>query len=185
MTTKSTRGLDETEKKLVGAEPTKAKPVVQPTKITKVLDFGSGWLLCEMDDGLKYKREGGSLAWRYHNPGNVKFGKFAGRMGAIGKGHNDTAVFPTKAMGDAAMRELLFGSGSRYLDMTIKNAIKTYAPDYDGNDSAKYSDYVCRHAGLSYLRTLKSLSGDERGRMISAMQAMEGFKKGTILKVSK
>lgn len=185
MTTKSTRGLDETEKKLVGAEPSKSKPSVQPTKITKVLDFGSGWITVEMDDGLKYKREGGSLAWRYHNCGNIKFGKFAERMGAIGRGHNNTAVFPTKAMGDAAMRELLFGSESRYLDMTIKKAIATYAPDYDGNDSAKYADYVCKHAQLSYLRTLKSLSGDERARMIAAMQAMEGFKKGTIVKVSK
>jgi len=185
MTTKSTRGLDETEKKVVGAEPPKPKPTVQPTKITKVLDFGSGWMIVEMDDGLAYKRDGGSLAWRTNNVGNLKFGKFAERMGAIGKGHNDTAVFPTKAMGDAAMHELLFGANSRYLDMTIKNAISTYAPDYDGNDSAKYTDYVCKHARLSYLRTLKSLTGDERLRMIAAMQAMEGFKKGTILKVSK
>lgn len=161
-----------------------AKKAGNPTHLVRVVSHGPGWMTVEMGDGNLYRREGGTLAWRNNNVGNIKFGDFAKRHGAIGEGYNDMAVFPTVDHGKKAMRELLFGENSRYVNFTIKKAISIYAPDHE-NDTEAYINFVCRHAKLSNQKILKSMSGEERERMMLAMQAMEGNKAGKIIKVAK
>ena len=178
------RGLEETEPKAVAAVAAVAV-AAQPTKITKVISYGNGVLTVEMDDGNHYKREGGTLAWRGQNPGNIRYGDFAKSQGAVGSGYDGMSVFPTIDVGKSAMKELLFGNNSRYLDLSIKRAMSIYAPDYDGNDSSAYAAFVCKAARLSNIKALRQLTGEERDRMLAAMQRMEGNKVGTVTKVTK
>lgn len=175
-----TRGLEDEK------APTKPAPAtMKATTFVKVIGHGPGWLIVEMDDDNQYRYEKGTLAWRNRNPGNVKFGDFAKRHGAIGVGYNDMAVFPTVEHGKKAMRELLFGAGSRYLPLTIKKMVSVYAPDYDDNDPDAYCEFICRHARLSNLKLMSSLNTEERERLLKAMQTFEGSKPGTITKVTK
>lgn len=162
------------------AEPPKPVPL---THITKVVAHGPGWMTVVYNDGNQYRREGGTLAWRCQNPGNLKDGDFARKHGSIGTGLNGMAVFPTVAHGKAAQRDLLFGTGSRYLSMNLEKAISIYAPDYDGNDPEAYCDYVSRHARVSYLKVLSSMTDEEKDRVLAAMQAMEGQSPGKLMKV--
>ncbi|MGA2170252.1 MAG: hypothetical protein ABSG62_18795 [Terracidiphilus sp.] len=46
---------------------------------------------------------GGSLNWRYHNPGNLQGGAFATSMGAIGTDSSGFAVFPDFSSGFSAL----------------------------------------------------------------------------------
>lgn len=179
------RGLEPGEKPSVAKSTIAPKVTGSPTKIARVVAFGPGWMTVEMGDGNQYRRDGGTLAWRNNNPGNVKFGEFAKKHGAVGRGHNDMAVFPTVEMGKTAMRELLFNPKGRYFNLTIRKAISIYAPDFDGNDSNAYTHFICTHAKLSNSKVVGSLTTAERERMLAAMQAMEGSKTGTVSKVTK
>lgn len=168
-----------------GIEDEAPAKVTTPSKITKVISSGPGWMQVEMNDGMKYKLDGGSIAWRCRNPGNVNYGTFAKEHGAVGQAHNGTAVFATVADGRLAMRALLFNKDSRYAPLSIKKAIAVYAPEYDGNDPVNYCDFVCQTARLSYTRTISSLSNEEQSRMLEAMMKMEGTKPGKLFKVAK
>ena len=166
------------------AEPTKrGLEVVNTPKvlvISKVISAKPGVIEVECDDGKSYKRSGGTLSWRTHNPGNLKFGKFSLSLGAVGKANEDSAVFPTLHIGKRAMRTLLFGEHSKYLNLTLKKAISVYAPEYDGNDPERYAQFISSKAKISILKTLNSLSTAESDLMIEAMIKFEGFKSGTV-----
>lgn len=75
----------------------------------------------EDDDGNRIVRRGGHRNWRNNNPGNIEFGGFAERYGAIGFDKEKFAIFPDEAMGRQAMRELLKtgGYGSKDLGGVI------------------------------------------------------------------
>ena len=65
-------------------------------------------------DGSTHQRIGGSRAWRNKNEGNIVYGSFARRYGAIGHDQNvaghTMAVFPTEEAGRRAKAALLFES---------------------------------------------------------------------------
>lgn len=169
-------------------EPSENKPSPLPIpsttnfKISKILDSDQGQSLIENSTG-RYRLSGGSLAWRNNNPGNIKYGPFAKEHGAVGEGHNDMAVFPTYEIGANAQKELVFGKDSRYINKTLVDAIKMYAPDYDGNNSKEYANFISRKAGINKTTILAKLTPTQKENMIKAMFDMEGYKVGTIKKV--
>lgn len=151
-----------------------------PTKIVKVISYGNGWLAVEMDDGMQYKRDGGTIAWRNNNPGNIKHGPFAIEHGSVGKGGEGMAVFPTLGHGKRAQKNLLFTPVRGYDEKSLLAAMKLYAPDSDGNDPVAYAHYVAKYAKVSYLKVLKTFTEEEKDRMLDAMGKMEGFRPGVI-----
>jgi hypothetical protein len=170
------RGIED-EKAAKAPSPPATK---SPTKITKVVSYGNGWLAVEMDDGFQYKRDGGTIAWRNNNPGNVKYGEFAIQNGAVGKGGEGMAVFPTLGHGRRAQKNLLFTPIRGYDEKSLLSAMKLYAPDSDGNDPVAYAHYVAKSAKVSYLKVLKTFTEEERERMLDAMGRMEGFRPGVV-----
>ena len=91
-------------------------------------------------------REGGTRAWRNNNEGNIRYGSFAKKMGAIGKDGDGFAIFPSQEQGRKAKESLLFESdavimGKKYKDRTLDDAISTYAPSSE-NDTAQYQKIV-------------------------------------------
>jgi uncharacterized protein (TIGR02594 family) len=127
--------------------------------------------------GNRFIFEGGSRAWRTHNPGNIRFGTFADAAGAIG---NDgvNAVFPDRETGKRAIKTLL--RTKAYQGLTIAGAIDRYAPPSDGNPTPGYQTFVARQTGLDIDREMSSLTSAELDKLVAAISIFEGWRAGTV-----
>lgn len=125
-------------------------------------------------DGTKTRRSGGSRAWRNNNPGNITYGTFAQKHGAIGTA-GGFAVFPDEATGAAAIKSLL--RTNSYRDLTIANAISRYAPPSE-NDTAAYQARIARETGLDMSRRMRDLGDDEIMRVVNTIRRQEGWTPG-------
>lgn len=160
---------------------------VPPDTILQIIQAGKGWIDVVSQEG-KVRRAGGSLSWRYHNPGNIKFGKFAQAHGSIGPGWGNHAVFPDYETGLYAQQTLLFSNQSRYVSMTIRDAIATYAPISDtglgvpqgGNQPLKYASWLAKNLNVDINTRLVDLHPELQQRMVKLMNVYEGHKIGSI-----
>lgn len=163
--------------------------------IVRVVESGPGYIVVEDSSGAVVKRSG-VKNWRNNNPGNIVAGSFATKYGAIGKdtsGGRDSqgttvptmAVFPTLAAGQAAKKALLFGSGSKYLPLSIWDAIERYAGDPKNHtiDISNYAKSVAKAAGVPTSAKWSSLSSSQQDAVLAAISRFEGFKVGTITPV--
>ena len=159
---------------------------INKNQITKIIRYGTGWIDVEMADGYQFRRSGGSIAWRYNNPGNIKYGSFARAHQSIGPGWHRHAVFPTFEVGKWAKYNLLFTNKRKYHRLSILKAMSYYAPSNDpqaSNSPRTYANYVARHVGVSINTRLQNLTEDQRNKMMDAMQIFEGWKEGNIRKI--
>jgi len=151
-------------------------------KVEKVLEVGRGYVIILMTNGDKIKHSGGSVSWRYNNPGNLKFGPFAKEHGALKGGSGGHAIFASYEDGEAAMKELLFGGDSKYIDLSLAKAIARYAPASDPkakNQPKKYSDFIAKEAGVKTSKILGDFTEDQKSKMLKAMIFYEGYKQGS------
>jgi len=151
--------------------------------IVSVDRFGSGWIIVNLSNHRKVKRSGGTIAWRYNNPGNLKNGPFAQSCGAVGYGHATLVVFPDYRTGHNAMKRLLFSGERPYVNLSIHDAIHKYAPPEDNNDSLAYATTVANAVGVSLDTVLKTLTEKQRDKMIEAMKQVEAYKIGQVLPI--
>lgn len=94
---------------------------------------------------------------RNHNPGNLEYGPFAIRNGAL-RGDGRFAVFPSDELGFAALSTLL--NSPSYCDLSIELAIHKFAPSGE-NDTNRYIANVCEWSGVTpntIINTLKPLT---------------------------
>lgn len=97
---------------------------------------------------------GGSLAYRNHNPGNLRASPFAH---SIKDGY---AVFRNDFIGFMALHWDLMqkAKGNTITNLngnsTIRDLIYTYAPPSDGNDSEAYLQNVLKKTGFKETTTL-------------------------------
>lgn len=148
--------------------------------IIKVIESDKKLLIVEYEDGSKEKRTDGTVAWRCNNPGNLKIGSFARSMGAIGSDKGGHAVFPTYEMGWQAHYTLLFNEESPYYRLTLLDAMKRYAPEYDGNNPTQYQRFITKKTGVDANRVFKTLTNDEKIGIVECMQIFEGYKEGNV-----
>lgn len=90
--------------------------------------------------------KGGVRNARNNNPGNIEYGDFARRHGAVGS-DGRFAIFPSKEVGSAAMDDLL-QSYSRSGRKSIRQIIGKWAPGSE-NDSNGYAEQVAKRLGVS------------------------------------
>lgn len=136
-------------------------------------------VLIKRPDGTTEIRKGGSRAWRNNNPGNIGYGPFAKRHGAIGR-DGSMAIFPDEATGEAASRALL--NGPDYSSLTIDQAIAARTPDnVDGNDTKRTQRLVRQFSGLPGDAIIEHLSPDEKQRLYSAIRRSEGWSPGAVM----
>lgn len=156
-------------------------------RIVKVISYGNGWINVRMSDGYAYRRSGGTLSWRYNNPGNIKYGRFARSNGAIGRGwgsHGGHAVFPTMQAGREAKRILLFTPIRKYYNLTLRDALSYYAPRSDGNRPDVYARYVAKRTpGISIYTRLRDMDRNQQEHVLNAMQQFEGYRPGKIVRI--
>jgi predicted nucleic acid-binding Zn-ribbon protein len=120
-------------------------------------------------------RTGGTRAWRNNNPGNLRYGPFAIKHGAIGADKDGFAMFASMELGEAAKKDLLFKTAS-YKNLSLSGAISRYAPASDNNDTAKYQAAVIGAVGSN--KKMSDYSEAEQQVIIDAMKKQEGFRVG-------
>lgn len=146
------------------------------TPISRIVQAAPGFNVVEYSDG-RMERRSGARNWRNNNPGNIEFGDFARRFGAIGS-DGRFAIFPTYAAGRAAKAALIF-EGRNYRDLSIAQAITRYAPPSE-NNTANYINTVVAAAGVPASTPMNSLNAAQRQAVLAAMERIEGFRVGRV-----
>lgn len=126
-------------------------------------------------DGSYLTKENGTVAWRNNNEGNLRPGALSSSR--IGVDKKNFAVFATPEDGHNAKKYLLFSSSS-YKDLTLKDAIKKYAPASDNNNPDSYANFIMRNGKVEN-KVMCKYTADEQNRIMSAMKIQEGYKAGT------
>jgi hypothetical protein len=139
----------------------------------QVAAAGKGWTDLATPAGVDHRV--GTRAWRNNNPGNIEYGPFAQKYGAVGT-DGRFAVFPSVEAGRKAQEALLFDSPS-YKNLTVGQAISRYAPPSE-NDSGAYAGRVAQAAGVGLDTRLSTMGPEQRKAMLDAMAGVEGFKPG-------
>jgi len=139
----------------------------------------SGGILYETAAGTRAAKLGGTRAWRNNNPGNIRAGRFASRHGAIGEAAG-FAVFPDEATGRRALEAIL--RTSEYQQLTVGGAIGRYAPSNE-NDTEQYVRSVEEITGISRSKSMDQLTPEQRGRMVDAIQRIEGWQQGMTIPI--
>ena len=139
-------------------------------------------------DGSHLLRSGGTVAWRFNNPGNLRPGKKGVLIyGAIGIGDTKTnksfLIFSSYEEGRKQKKALL---RSRYNDRTIYTMltgiddgkgklIYGYAPKTDSNDPEQYAAVISKHTGMPTTTKLSDMTDAQLESMMDAMEKHEGF----------
>ena len=121
-------------------------------------------------------RTGGDRNWRNNNPGNIEYGAFAIKYGAIGT-DGRFAIFPTEEQGRIAQDALL--KSRNYAKLSLADAVKRYAPSNE-NDPKSYANQIMKSTGIDTSRTYASLTPEEQSKVLDAMKRIEGGRAGTV-----
>jgi hypothetical protein len=120
-------------------------------------------------------RTGGDRNWRNNNPGNIEYGPFAQKMGAVGS-DGRFAIFPSEDMGRKAADALLKGQG--YANLNIKDAINKWAPPSENDTNAYVNAF--KQAGLDPTKKYADLSPQDQQKFLDIQKRVEGGKAGTV-----
>lgn len=135
----------------------------------------------ESSSGTRLLKTGGSLNWRFNNPGNLISVK--NQQGKIGvgvvynPGKHSFAIFSSIEAGDNAKRSLL---KRKYNDYTIPEMMEKYAPWSDGNNPEAYADFIMSESGVAKGEKVGDLDDTKFSKVIKAISKKEGgLKPGT------
>lgn len=135
----------------------------------------------ESSNGTRLLKTGGSLNWRFNNPGNLISVK--NQKGKIGIGvvynpdKHSFAIFSSIEAGDNAKRSLL---KRKYKDFTIPEMMKKYAPGNDGNNPEAYANFIMFESGVAQGEKVGELDDSKFSKVIKAISKKEGgLKPGT------
>jgi hypothetical protein len=122
-------------------------------------------------------RQGGSVAWRGRNPGNIRngdsYGAYAGKK--LHAGSNGTfAIFPDEATGFAAIKLVL----QHYGHITVQGAMNKYAPASDNNDPHSYAATVAKQMGVGTDTYVDTLDDGQLDTFAQAIKQVEGWIEG-------
>jgi hypothetical protein len=120
-------------------------------------------------------RTGGDRNWRNNNPGNIEYGPFAQKMGAVGS-DGRFAIFPNEEMGRKAADALL--KGSAYANLNIKDAINKWAPPSENDTNAYVNAF--KQAGLDPTKRYADLSPQDQQKFLDIQKRVEGGRAGTV-----
>ena len=118
---------------------------------------------------------------RNNNPGNVEFGSFTQKHGAL-SGDPRFAIFPTYEAGRNAKRELIF-QGKNYTNLSLSQAIARYAPPSENNTNAYIAGVLGAVGGIE--KFMKDYVTSEQDAILNAMQRIEGWVVGRVELIEK
>ena len=128
---------------------------------------GSGTTTVKYEDGTT-KVLSGSRPIRNNNPGNLEYGDFAIKHGAVGS-DGRYAVFPTKETGWNAKVNLL--KTDTYQNLSIRDAFNRYAPS---GENPNYIADLQSYTRFDLNRKMNSLNDQEFNTLVNAVAKIEG-----------
>jgi hypothetical protein len=125
------------------------------------------------DNGSHLLRSGGTIAWRFNNPGNIRPAKTNAsiRIGTGKTASGEFCIFPSYEVGRKAKKELL---RRKYNQYTIAEALEIYAPRSE-NDTDAYIEHIIKKTGLPRDKPLSSFTDTQLNAMMDSMESKEGF----------
>lgn len=148
---------------------------------TVTCDYAAG-------DGSHLLRTGGTAAWRFNNPGNLRPGRKGTLLyGAIGigktKSNGSFLIFSCYEEGRKQKKALLrrkYNGRTIYtmlagIDDGQGNLIEGYAPASDSNNPTTYAAALSKHTGLSTDTLLSTMTDAQLESMMDAMEQHEGY----------
>lgn len=128
------------------------------------------------DDGTRYLRAGGTICWRFFNPGNVKASKTSVcNQLKISEGKTKSGnfmIFPDYQTGWEALKMLL---SITYRDFRVDQLFYSYASEKGGNDPAEYTQFVIKKAQVNAEDCIKDMDIQTLERVMEAIKQMEGY----------
>jgi uncharacterized protein (TIGR02594 family) len=127
------------------------------------------------DDGSHLLRSGGTIPWRFNNPGNIRPGttNVESRIGIGLTSSGKFAIFASYEIGRSVLKNLL-RTGKSYKDSTITEAMNSYAPPNE-NDTKKYIDFIVTQTGKSKDTKLSDLSDAQLEIFMNNIEKFEGY----------
>lgn len=123
----------------------------------------------------------GSFSWLNNNPGNITgrpggpdFGQYPGKFN-----WHHFLIFPTWADGWYAIAKLL--RSGLYVNLSILEAFKKYAPESDGNNPVAYANSVAAALGIPVSTRVGDLDDSQMAVMQNTIQEVEGAIPGASL----
>lgn len=121
-------------------------------------------------DGTGFYRIGGTIAWRFWNPGALRRSSL--QCSQINTNPNGIfAVFDSYETGRKALHDLL--RGPVYNNQTVKQAIYIYAPPKE-NNTTRYVNII-KSKGVNVNRKLSELTETELEYLIDVIEMIEGW----------
>lgn len=139
----------------------------------------------EATDGSRFLKTGGTLNWRFNNPGNITALPDAqmqpGRIGAgivhHGQSKNTFVIYPTIEVGEREKKSLL---KRKYKDQSIPEMTEIYSPSCDGNDPVGYAKFLMEKTGILPNEKIGDLDDEKFNKLVNAISTKEGgLKPGT------
>jgi len=141
------------------------------------------------NDGTHLLRTGGTIAWRFNNPGNLRPAGDRLIFGAIGigqtKGNRSFLIFKSYEEGRQQKKKLLRHTYNERTFYTMLTGIPDpkhpgkmmmgYAPASDTNDPLAYANAISKHTGLPITTKLCDISDAKLDDVLDAMEKFEGF----------
>lgn len=128
------------------------------------------------EDGTRYLRSGGTICWRFFNPGNIRPSDTSVcNPFKIGVGDTKSGkfmIFPSEEVGWSALKLLLKKS---YKNMMIEDVANKFAPATDNNDPDKYSKFIVKKSGLDGGKYVRDLDEASLEKLMEAIKTMEGY----------
>lgn len=166
--------------KLSISKPTPEEPKVAVPDVPKVEIIRSDETVTIYKVGDKEEiRTGGSVSWRYNNPGLIYYGDYAKAVGAIGT-DGRYAIFPSYDIGKLALKHLLFESTRGYKNKTLEDAMKFYAPKNEGFNTDYYLKTIRLDTGIPMTKVLTDFTDDEKDRLLKTLEKIERFTAGKV-----
>ena len=120
------------------------------------------------------RRSDGTRAWRNNNPGNIRPGKSI-RALSVGQA-GGFMVFPDENTGMQAIVTLL--KTNMYQQKTLGQAIYTWAPPSDGNNTGKYQRNVEQATGVPLNTPMRNLNDAQLWKLATVIRSVEGWGPG-------
>lgn len=122
-------------------------------------------------DGKGFVRKGGTIAWRFLNPGCLRDSPYKCAILST-EPNGDFAVFDSQEKGRFAIRFLL-ENAEKYRNNTPRQAIPKYAPKKE-NNTQKYIRDLSRQ-GVDVDKKLTDLTESEWEKLLDAISTIEGW----------
>lgn len=126
------------------------------------------------DNGSVFLKTGGTIAWRFNNPGNMRPKSKGIYLGQIGVGETASGkfvIFESYEVGRKEKKSLL---RRKYNNYSLKDAIYIYAPPKE-NNTEDYIDFIVKKTSIKRTTILSTLSDKDLEQMMDAMQEKEGY----------